>query len=299
MKDSRQYLMFAFRRVLRPLIRILVRAGVRFDEFDSLVRGVFVEAAAQDGLGHRGEKPSRARISIATGIPRSDVDRFVETDGALPFVGESFTNTLAKVLNTWHTDNRFLGPYGMPLELAKGGDKGRAFKDLVQSVDPKADAAAVLHELRRLGAVRDTGDSHVRVLSRAMIATEAWSPAQMELFGNSLTRLANTLQFNIDPNNSEKRVERSVMAEKGLPPEMVPVFEAMVRERVQQLLVELDNWITPHTEQPGPKTPVMGLSVFEFVDGTASDTPRALKDMVGPEDVPPFDPVTDLRRRPH
>lgn len=288
--EFRQHLMYAFRRVLRPLIRILVRAGVRYDEFNELVRGVYVEAAALDGLGVHGAKPSRARISIATGIPRSDVDRFVDSDGALPFIPQSFTNTLAKVLNTWHTDPQFLAPYGIPLELERRGDKGRTFNELVHVVDPSADANEVFHELARLGAVIHSGETHVRVMSRAMIATEAWSPAQLELFGKSLTRLADTLQFNIDPRNAAKRLERQVMADKGLPAELIPEFQAHVRERVQDLLIELDNWITPHTEKPGPKTNVVGLSVFEFYDPPHQDTPAGLRQIVGPEVVPDFDP---------
>jgi len=289
--EFREHLLYAFRRVLRPLIRILVRAGVRYDEFIELVRGVYVEAAALDGLGLNKGKPSRARISIATGIPRSDVDRFVDNDGALPFVPQSFTNTLAKVLNTWHTDSQYLAPYGIPLELVRTGDKGRTFKELVHQVDQHADAGLVLHELIRLGAVIHSGDTHVRVTSRALIATEAWSPAQLELFGKSLTRLADTLQFNIDPRNTEKRLERQVMAEKGLPPEIVPLFEAHVRERVQDLLVELDNWITPHTEKAGPKTNVVGLSVFQFADSPEPDSSAGLRHVVGPQASEDFDPT--------
>jgi hypothetical protein len=263
----REHLMFAFRKVLRPLMRILIRAGVRYEEFVELVGGVYVEAAALDGLGApHGKPPSRARISIATGVPRREVDHVFDNDGALPFLERSFTKTLAKVLNTWHTDAHFVGPYGIPLELARQGDKGRTFKDLVHNVDARADADAVAHELFRLGAIVRSGDTHLRVVSRAMIATEEWSPAQLELFGTSLTRLAETLQFNIDGRNTTKRLERQVMAEQGLPEEVIPEFEVQVRERVQQLLVDLDNWITPHTEKPGPKSPVVGVSVFQFCD---------------------------------
>jgi len=277
----REHLMFAFRKVLRPLMRILIRAGVRYDEFVELVSGVYVEAAALDGLGAADGKPlSRARITIATGVPRREVDRVFDNDGALPFFERSFTKTLAKVLNTWHTDSQFVGPYGIPLELAREGDRGRTFKDLVHNVDARADVDAVTQELFRLGAIVRSGDTHLRVVSRAMIATEEWSPAQLELFGTSLTRLAETLQHNIDGRNTTKRLERQVMAEQGLPPEVIPEFENQVRERVQQLLVELDNWITPHTERPGPKSPILGVSVFQFCD-PPSDERAGLRYLVG------------------
>lgn len=281
-KSPREHLLFAFRRVLRPLIRILVRAGVRYDEFSALVRGVYVEAAAADGVGSK-TKPTRSRISVATGVGRTEVDRFIDHDGALPFIEQSFTMTLARILNTWHTDSQFVGPYGIPLELARHGSKGRTFKELVHAVDPGADASAAFQELLRLGAVSMSGETHVRVVSRAMIATEEWSPAQLELFGNSLTRLADTLQFNLDGRNATKRIERTVIAHKGLPPDVIPKFEAHLREKVSELLVDLDNWITPHTEASGPKSPVIGLSVFEFSDPDSTYSLGSLRNSVSEE----------------
>lgn len=278
-KSPREHLLFAFRRVLRPLIRILVRAGVRYDEFSALVRGVYVEAAAADGVGSV-TKPTRARISVATGVGRIEVDRFIDNDGALPFIERSFTMTLARILNTWHTDSQFVGPYGIPLELARHGTKGRTFQELVHAVDASADAGAAFQELLRLGAITMSGETHVRVVSRAIIATEEWSPAQLELFGNSLTRLADTLQFNLDGRNSTKRIERTVVAHKGLPPEVIPKFEAHLREKVSELLVDLDNWITPYTESEGPKTPIIGLSVFQFSDPDSEYSKDSLRNSV-------------------
>ena len=278
-KNPREHLLFAFRRVLRPLIRILVRAGVRYDEFSALVRGVYVEAAAVDRVGAI-SKPSRARISVATGVGQSEVKRFIENDGALPFIEQSFTKTLAQILNVWHTDPQFVGPYGIPLELARDGTRGRTFKELVQTVDAVADPSEAFQELLRLGAVTMSGETHVRVVSRAMIATEEWSPAQLELFGNALTRLADTLQFNLDARNKAKRVERSVIADKGLPVEIVPKFEAHVREKVSELLVDLDNWLTPYSESPGPKSPVIGLAVFQFSEPDSDYVKGSLRHLV-------------------
>jgi hypothetical protein len=151
---------------------------------------------------------------------------------------------------------------------------------LVLTVDPTADSSEAFQELLRLGAITMSGETHVRVVSRAMIATEEWSPAQLELFGNALTRLADTLQFNLDARNKSKRVERSVIADKGLPSEIVPKFEAHVREKVSELLVDLDNWITPYAEMPGPKSPVIGLAVFQFSEPDSDYIQGSLRHLV-------------------
>jgi hypothetical protein len=109
------------------------------------------------------------------------------------------------------------------------------------------------------------------------------SPAQLEFFGNALTRLANTLQFNLDRKNADKRLERSVQSDKGLPAGVVPIFEKHVRERVTELLTDLDNWMSPYSAQakPGEQLHSVGLAVFQFVDPTPESTP--LREKVAPE----------------
>jgi hypothetical protein len=278
LQNSRDQLLYAFRRVMRPLIRILVRSGVRYDEFLELVRGVYVEAAVRDGLGD-GSKPTRAKISISTGVPRRDVDRYIDNDGALPPAPKTLTATLSQILNRWHTDPHFVGPYGIPLELEVKGQKSRSFSELVLTVDPHAPVHDVLEELIRLRTVVWSGDTHVRTVSRAFIPVDEMSPAQLEFFGNALTRLANTLQFNMDSKNIEKRVERSVVSSRGLPKDIIPVFEKHAREKVTELLVELDNWLSPYSvgiQKPGEFERV-GLAVFQFIDPIADSSPLRSK----------------------
>ena len=283
LKNSRDHLLFAFRRVVRPLIRILVRSGVRYDEFLELVRGVYVETAVRDGLGD-GTRPTRARISISTGVARRDVDRFIDKEGDVPIAQKSLTRTLMEVLHKWHTDPQFVGPYGLPLELERSSTKGRSFRELVHFINPAVNDSDALEELIRLRAVVMSGDTHIRAVSRALIPIEEMSPAQLEFFGNALTRLADTLQFNMDPKNAAKRLEQSVISDRGLPKDVLPVFEKYVRERVTELLVEIDNWLSPYSaNELGRSEPPerVGLAVFQFVDRVPDSLP--MREKVAPE----------------
>ena len=67
--ETRKQLLYAVRRILRPVVRILIRAGIRFDEFAELARGVYVETAVRDGIEYSGV-PSRERIAVVTGPRR-------------------------------------------------------------------------------------------------------------------------------------------------------------------------------------------------------------------------------------
>jgi hypothetical protein len=274
---SRAQLLHAVRRVLRPLIKVLIRAGVRFDELSELARGVYVESALRDGLDHAA-RPTRARVSMATGVSRHQVDYYLENEGALPSADPTLTNILTEVLQKWHTDPLYVGPYGIPLELefeVPGG--GRCIRNLVAMVNPKVSAGIVLEELISVGSVTYSGEKHYRAISRYFMMPEPMSAPQIEYFGNTLTRLAETLEFNMSPKNSSKRLERFVVADRGLPPDVVPKFEAYAREKAIELLLDLDNWLTPYSapgssDEESARIPT-GLNVFLYVEPAPDERP--------------------------
>lgn len=278
---SRAQLLHAIRRVLRPIIKVLIRAGIRFDEFAELARGVYVESALRDGLDHSA-RPTRSRVSMATGVSRHQVDYYVDNEGALPVADPTLTNILTEVLQKWHTDPQYVGPYGIPLELEfEVPGSGRCIRNLVGMVDPKVSPGIVLEELISVGSVTYSGEKHFRAISRYFMMPEPMSPPQIEYFGNTLTRLTETLEFNMNPQNSSKRLERFVVADRGLPADVVPKFEAYAREKSIELLLDLDNWLTPYSAGSSSEDAARvttGLNVFLYVEPAADE--RALRSLV-------------------
>jgi hypothetical protein len=277
--SSGSHLLVALRRILRPIVRILIRAGIRFDEFAELARGVYVETAIRDSSDHA-TGLTRARASLIAGVTRQQIDYYVDTDGALPSARPTLASVLVEVLQKWHTDAQYVGPYGIPLELEFDSSTGRSFRNLVGVVDATVSPGIVLEELLRVGSVTHSGEKHFRAASRYFMA-QAMSPQQLEYFGNTLTRFARTLEYNMNPQNSEKRLERYVVADRGLPPDVLPKFERYARERTNEFLVDLDNWLSPYSsaDESEPTERVgTGLNVFLYVD-TPEDT-RALASLI-------------------
>jgi hypothetical protein len=283
---SGKQLLYALRRVLRPIVRILIRAGIRFDEFAELARGVYVESALRDGLDHASSL-TRARVSVVTGLTRQQVNYYIDNDGALPSASPTLAGVLVEVLQKWHTDPQYVGPYGIPLELEFEVSSGRSFRSLVAMVDTTASPGIVLEELLRVGSVTYSGEKHFRAVSRYFMMPEPMSPQQVEYFGNTLTRLAQTLEFNMSPRNSEKRLERFVVADRGLPEEVLPQFASYARDRTSEFLLDLDNWLTPYsTSEDTDSSPrvATGVNVFLYADPAADTTPIA--SLVQPADEP-------------
>ena len=266
-------LLFALRRILRSLARLLIRIGIRFEEFDTLARQVFVESAIRD-CAHPG-KPSRKRIAVLTGLTRAEVNRCVDGGEGVDGTDPTLRPLMVEVLHRWHTAPGYGGPYGIPLELEFDVPTNRCIRSLVALVSPKANPKVILKELLRSGAVLRAGDKRFRAASRTFMMPDPTSPALIEAFGMTVSRLSTTLEYNMDRNHTEKRLERRVFADRGLPVEMVPAFESYARAKAADFLLELDNWLASKSKSdanaPGPHSRVdTGVNVCLYVEPPAT-----------------------------
>lgn len=92
------------RRLLVPLVRILLRYGVTHAALVDISKRVYVRAAARD-FQLPGCKQSAARISVLSGLPRKDVARLlVVADEKLAIVGERHSRFASARCNDFVTD---------------------------------------------------------------------------------------------------------------------------------------------------------------------------------------------------
>ncbi|MGA7539386.1 MAG: DUF6502 family protein [Steroidobacteraceae bacterium] len=265
--DVHKQLLYALRRILRPIARLLIRTGIRFDEFADLARGVYVETAIRDAI-ELPIIPSRERIAAITGVARREVNRYIDNEGALPLADPTLMGIAVEVLQKWHSTPEYAGPYGIPLELQFDRPVDRCIRSLVALVMPNADSTAALEELLRTGAVVPSGDTHFRAISRSFVMPDPASPQLLEHFGRTLSRFAATLEYNTNPRHLDKRLERRVAADRGLPPELIPEFEKFARGRAVDFLVELDNWLAPYVSEEAESSDRIetGVNVFLYAD---------------------------------
>ncbi|MGH8317260.1 MAG: DUF6502 family protein [Steroidobacteraceae bacterium] len=281
--DARKQLLYAVRRVLRPIIKLLIRAGISYGEFADLARGVYVESAIRDSTDRTGA-PTRDRTAFLTGLTRQQVDYYIDNKDALPAAAPTLARVITEVLHKWHTDLQYQGPYGIPFELEFAGPGGRNFQTLVAQVDPKARAGLVLEDLLRSGAVIYSGEKHFRTITRWFMLPEALTPHRIEYFGASLTHLAQTLEYNFKFASAEdKRLERFVFADKGLPRAVMRNFEAYARERASRFLGEVDAWLARYgSVHSSPSVPRVDTGVHVFLYVEPAPDPRPLSALVQP-----------------
>ncbi|HKE45583.1 MAG TPA: DUF6502 family protein, partial [Steroidobacteraceae bacterium] len=78
--NVKQALLAAYRHLLTPLVRVLLRNGISYLEFAEVAREVFVNVAGRDFTLPK-RKISLSRMAIMTGLSRKEVARLVREGG--------------------------------------------------------------------------------------------------------------------------------------------------------------------------------------------------------------------------
>jgi hypothetical protein len=262
-------LLAAFRKILQPLVRILLRHGISFGELAEVLKTVFVEVAARDfSLPER--KVSQSRIAILTGLTRKEVakqETLLASGAELDFPAN--LNRVIRVLDGWHTDPEFTGPYGMPLDLPFDAPTPATFMNLVRKHSGDMAPRAMLDELLRVGAIERLASGSFKVLARAYI-TRDFDPNALQRFGEVVRDFINTYEFNMDSSPGLRRFERIVFADNGLRQDLIPAFNALIRAKGPQLLNELDNWLSAqdskvHLLGKESKRVKTGVGIYHFI----------------------------------
>ena len=150
-------LLAALRRLLRPLIRLLVARGVTYGAFAIMAKALFVEIAETE-FPVANRRQTDSRISLLTGVHRKDVKR-LRRDAPERFRPPPVISLHAQLIALWAGAAPFMDDDGKPRPLPRHGGESPSFETLVRSVSRDIRPRAVLDEWLRLGIARiDSGD---------------------------------------------------------------------------------------------------------------------------------------------
>src|SRR5450432_4322114 len=105
----------ALSRLIDPLLTLMFDCGVTVREFTQLLRGLAV-AKANSRISDESGRSNKSRVSILTGLPRSEVTRLLATHPSRRF-SERVQHPTRKVLSAWFDDSAFLTKEGDPAVL--------------------------------------------------------------------------------------------------------------------------------------------------------------------------------------
>lgn len=171
-------------RLLRPLVRLLVRAGITFPSVCDLLRELYVNVAEYD-FSLPGKSQTDSRVSLLTGIHRKEVARLRGAGAPVSSVPAAVSRT-SRILTKWITSADFTDDGGKPLPLARAEvDGSPSFEGLVSSVTRDLRPRAVLDEwLDRRLVVLDAAERVV--LTDTAFVPQGGSDQQLYYFGRNL-----------------------------------------------------------------------------------------------------------------
>lgn len=224
--------MRAVLRLLEPLVRLLLEAGIGAGEFNRLAKMAYARAA-RDAAPEA--SPNISRIAVLTGIHRGEVAEILKRPEEHPPELERGGQRAERVLQGWWKDSDFCDTHGEPLKLPLRGAR-RSFAALVKRYAGDPRVLTLLKELLRVKAIRRLPDGKLEVLSRTF-ATVRWDDAGIEITGERVRDLLDTLVHNLK-HPSRPRYARFVVNAQ-VDPRFVPM---LLRDITQQAEVLADSF---------------------------------------------------------
>lgn len=240
----------ALRRIMRPLVRLMLRKGVTYTMFTDVLKEVFVDVAHRE-FRLDDKVPTDSRISLLTGVHRKDLRRLrSESDASTAALPENITLG-AQLVNVWTRSPPFCSEAGQALALPRlasvGGDC--SFDALVAKVSTDIRGRVVLDEWLRLGVVRLDDQDRVHLEAQAFVPQKGFDE-KAAYFGHNLHDHACAAVHNLS-GEGLPFFERSVHYDALTPASVDTLREAVSQDGMQTLLAfsrlaaELENTDEP------------------------------------------------------
>jgi hypothetical protein len=261
-------------RLLRPLVRLLIKAGVTFPALCELLRELYINVAEYD-FALPGKPQTDSRVSILTGINRREVAR-LRGAGAPVSTTPSSLSGASRILALWLGGKDFCDAAGAPLALHRSDDLGKpSFEQLVASVTRDVKARAVLDEFLARRIVAIAADGRIKLLVNAL-TPPIGDEQQLYFFGRNLHDHIAAAVANI---TSEKApfFERAVHYD-GLSAHTAQTLVTLSREQANAALLAANREALARCDADGGGSTRWIFGVYVYAETTAdavASTPKS------------------------
>lgn len=251
---------------LRPLARMLMKAGVTYPQFDEMMRRAFIDESFSDRSV--GRVMNTSRVAVRTGLSRKEVARFRQGMSSRETVASPYQiGRPARALQLWYSDPDFLDDLGNPRDLAFDGEDP-SFTTLIKRVGGDVPAGAVRAELLSAAGMVELPNGRFRAQKRFFVPS-AFDEDLVVGFAFIVAPLMETLEHNLE-SPGQAFIQR-VSYSDHLPEALRQEFATVSHEKASLLMQETDKWLAEREEAsaiPEDATRRIGLGVFFFDRGS-------------------------------
>lgn len=263
--------------ILRPIVKLLLSAGVGYAEFAGVAKSIFVQVASES-FGLRGRPTNVSRVSAMTAISRKEVARIRKHDSNDRWTPNMETTPANTVIHHWHYDPRYSSGPGNPKALPFQG--AESFSSLVAEYAGDIPPGAMRAELQRVATIRELPDG-LLLPDRRYFYSPQFDTDFIKRIAFSLANLSSTVVHNAElfrhstiseaDNDRLGRFERCAWTEY-MPVEAQNAFRAWVRTEGVQFIERADQWIGENEYQKQDwsvsNRRSIGVGVYYFEEDT-------------------------------
>ena len=262
------------RRILQPLVRILVRFGVSAGELKAIVDSVYAHVGSEY-LAEQGERVTFSKLAVITGINRAFLPAILANpqDEFHPR-SQTQLHRAARVLNGWHDDKLFQTNLGDPAVLPIDGEQ-RSFRQLVELYSGGVYHRTMLSELERVGAIRLASGGRVRAMRRNPISGGANLDSLLTT-AETAGDLLSTLEYNLSAPLGQQLPVRSLIGQVDIG--ALPLFRTQLDRRADGFLEVIDLLMRSHAPKVDRSREEMpGIEVGAAVVGLRRAAPQKVE----------------------
>jgi hypothetical protein len=200
-RRSRNLLLIALTKILKPLVRLLLEHDIKYTMVLEELKRVYVKVADEEFKLANAEQTD-SRITLLTGVHRKDVKRIRSEESGLITKEPRRLSLTSQLIALWLRNPDNLDNEGKPKPLPRLSSKGgeHSFEALVAKVSKDIRARPVLDEWLNLGLVTLDEDDYVHLNMQAFIPSQNLEEKLFYLSMNVHDHLATAVN-NIQPEN--------------------------------------------------------------------------------------------------
>lgn len=264
----------AIRRILRPVLKLMLRNGVDLADFMAEIRSICVDVAQDEDFALRDRKgnPKKitvSRIAMLTGMNRKEAKRIMDLADGEVELDEAYSNRAVRVISGWTRDRKYCDEEGQPYALSMGSNTAdRRFEDLVKDYSGDMTPRVILDELLRVGSVTKDESGQINLVSKGYVPVLS-NYELLAIGSEAIKDLTSTVVHNLNRmDNGDEFFQKSVHYD-DVPLEAVKFYRAMVKEDANAFIDDQNRKLAGYDRSNTPKIPGtgryrVGLGLYYF-----------------------------------
>ena len=246
------------------LAPLLIQHGITSPEVETLLRAVFVHAAAK--TQEKPQRPNVSRVSVKTGVDRHTVAALLRERPNIYNGSPPRRDAISRVIDGWLSDPEYSEKGGpRDLDIGDPGSKGRTIWTLVQRYAPGVWPRLIVDELIRVDYVDTLPNGQLRckrASSHKLASRRSNRESSIQLMRDAVQALFR------DAARTDRRPAWRTAQSLEIDEDDLPIVRKMLHERLNTMFA----WITDELgsarwQHDGPRVRSrvrIGLSGFTF-----------------------------------